>query len=95
MLYRIVRDAKLPIAPKMPFPRSLRQLHLGDFKESMRTRFEDEQKMKRLLDGRCVKQFLDALSDTTFRKIINIVSKDTQIGEIINRTIEHCEKRNG
>ena len=95
MLYRIIRDSKLPVAQKIPFPRDLRHLHLGDFKESMKVRFKNSQKMRSILDGKCAKQFIDALSNTRFKKIINIVSKDAQIGEILNRAIEYCSERGG
>jgi len=92
MLYRMIRDMGLPIAPKVPFPRFLRHLHFGDFKPQMKTRYENLNKMKSILDNRCVRLFLDALNDRTFSKILSIVSKDAQIKKIIDRTINYCEK---
>lgn len=97
MLCRFVRIAKLPIAPKVPFPRFLRHLHLGDFKDSMKTRYEDRSKMRKLLDPRCVNQFLEALSDNTFGKIIEIVSKNKQVQTILINAVRYCNstKSNG
>ncbi len=91
MLFRMVREAGLPIAKKIPFPRALRFLHFGDFKPNMTVRYKDSSKMSGFLDRRHVNAFLRALSDTYFMKIIEIARRDAQMDEIISRTIKYCE----
>jgi hypothetical protein len=92
MLFRMIRDAGLPVPKKVPFPRFLRHLHLGDFKPQMKTRYENSQKMFGLLDQRCVNQFLRTKTDPIFSKILDIVCRNTQMSEIIERTIVYCER---
>lgn len=94
MLYRIIRDSALPIAPKVPFPRYLRQIHLGDFRTNMAVRNQNMQKMRALVDGRCSRQFLDALEQKTFIQILSGLRHNYQIDEVISKAVEYCQKRN-
>jgi hypothetical protein len=95
ILYRMIRDANLPVPKKVPLPRFLRHLHLGDFKPEMKTRYEDMNKMRRLLDPRVVNAFLSAKSYPVFAKILDIVSENKQIKGIIDRATEYCENSRG
>jgi len=93
MLYRIIRDSGLPIAPKVPFPRYLRQIHLGDYRPNMTVRNQNMQKMRSLVDGRCINQFLNALEDRTFSMILDCVRQKQQMDEVLSLAIEYCQKR--
>lgn len=94
MLFRIVRDSGLPIAPKVPFPRVLRHIHFGDFKNGMEVRYRSKKRMKSILDKSCAKNFSNSLNDKEFSKIIDIVKRDINIDTIICRCIEYCQDRN-
>ncbi|HUX57133.1 MAG TPA: hypothetical protein VMV77_09170 [Bacteroidales bacterium] len=91
ILARMIKEAGLPVAPKIPYPRSLRFLHFGDFKPSMKVRYEDKAKMSGFLDRRHVNAFLRALSDPSYSKIVDIVRRNAQMDDIISRTITYCE----
>lgn len=92
ILCKMVKKAGLPVAPKIPFPRFLRQLHFGDFKDDMKVRYEDRSKMRGLLDIKCVKYFLSCLKKKEFQKIMEICRQDSTIDRIMERTIKYCEE---
>lgn len=90
MLFRIVRDVGLPIAPKVPFPRVLRYYHLGDLKDSMKHRYTDRNMMSRLLDQKIAKNYLDIIDQPCLNQIIEIVSRSLEMNKILQRARECC-----
>jgi hypothetical protein len=92
ILGRIIKRAELPM-PRLPLPRYMRWLHLGDFKSTMKHRYTNSKKMRNLTDDSCVNAFLRAKSDPVFSNILDIVCENAQMKEIIGNVSEYCSKR--
>ena len=93
MLARIIKDSGLPMPAQTPLPRQVRNVHLGDFKPTMKHRYTNRNKMRAILDIQCVNDFLIAKSDPVFIEIRKIVSKNAQMKQILDIAFDYCEKR--
>jgi len=93
MLARIIKDSGLPMPAQTPLPREVRNVHLGDFKTTMKHRYTNRNKMRAILDIQCVNDFLRAKSDPVFIEIRKIVSKNAQMKQILDIAFDYCEKR--
>jgi hypothetical protein len=92
ILGRIIKESGFSI-PKVPLNYHMRPIHYGDFKSTMKHRYTNRNKMRSLLDNRCVEEYLRAKSDKTLTKIRGILSQNAQIAEILDNVDEYCEKR--
>ena len=92
ILGRIIKKLGVPI-PRIPLNYHMRPIHYGDFKSTMKHRYTNQNKMRSLLDNRCVEEYLRTKSDKTLTKIRGILSQNAQIAEILNNVDEYCEKR--
>jgi len=93
MLARIIKESGLPMPAQTPLPREVRNVHLGDFKTTMKHRYTNRNKMRAILDIQCVNDFLRAKSDPVFIEIRKIVSKNAQMKQILDIAFDYCEKR--
>ena len=94
MLARILKESKLPVPPlykKENFKIDERGIHLGDFKYSMKKRYESLRKMRKKVTNKNIKKFYDLDNDPIWQGLIKILCKDPKIKKRLNRATEVLE----
>ena len=89
----ICKKSGLPINQDKYFPQEYRGVHLGDFKESMRHRYTDSNKMYRLLSLSNAREFSRmANEDEVFKKIMSCIPLDSPVNLALSNAITYCNK---
>lgn len=94
ILCRICKESGLPINPDKTYPPIYRGLHLGDFKDTMKHRWTNEEKMNEKLATQHARAFIKMHNeDKQWQKIEEIVRQDEAMDRILDNALTVCEKR--
>lgn len=92
MLCNILKKSNIPVPP-MGFTRKLRGVHLGDFKSTMRKRYNSKSKMTRKVSRANAKKFLEYQNDAKWLELCSIVEQNKYIANIAKRATKILTKR--
>lgn len=95
MLCRICKDSGLTLPNNTGFHRSMRGLHLGDFKDSMAHRWGNVGKMGQYLPWGNVEKTKTLLMDRQFQGILKVACKDRDVATMWERVKYHVTHRKG